>query len=90
MWFRRRSGSAGRGRVLERRGRETQGSLEQRKKPSLCGGQTASGTWAGTAHFPWVQEMSLARGTMVICTLVLALILTRTAMMMERAYRRSE
>ncbi|MDO4827622.1 MAG: hypothetical protein Q4B16_08780 [Bacteroidia bacterium] len=28
------------------------GSLEQRKDPSLCGGQTASGTWAGTAHFP--------------------------------------
>ena len=33
-WPRRRSGSVGR-RALERRGRETSGSLEQRKRPAL-------------------------------------------------------
>ena len=37
-------------RALERRGRETLGSLEQRKRPTVCE-PTASVAWAGTAQY---------------------------------------
>ena len=45
-WSRRRSGSVG-WRALERRGRETLGSLEQRKRPALCVGRRPPGPGPG-------------------------------------------
>jgi len=40
----------GGGGLWRRKGWETSGSQTPTKTDSLCGGQTASGAWAGTAH----------------------------------------
>lgn len=41
--------------------RARQGGAAERRRPTPCGGQTASGTWAGTAHH-WARRTAVDAG----------------------------